>query len=278
MPILIIGDGDMAWKKFKYAETDTVLPAKILVVDELAEFLTNVDRKDMRLADKLQDNFASIAQLGRAAHIHLVLATQSATGNLFPSSLKNNISTRFICGRVESNISRMAIDTEEGESIPLTKGSYLAYSNGETQSLQGYYTSTKAVLSMGTVKDGYDKNTGLPLEEGFDMSPVEDFSEEEIEEEQEQENKNNEDDVLDDIELDDKETEIDDKEFDVELDTDLEDKLPDESIEETSKENISEPEPPKAIKFKISSTPKEKQPIKFKMSTNKSGSNKNIIT
>lgn len=277
MPILIIGDGDMAWEKFKYAETDTVLPAKILVVDELAEFLTNVDRKDMRLADKLQDNFASIAQLGRAAHIHLVLATQSATGNLFPSSLKNNISTRFICGRVESNISRMAIDTEEGESIPLTKGSYLAYSNGETQSLQGYYTSTKAVLSMGTVKDGYDKNTGLPLEEGFDMSPVEDFSEEEIEEE-EQENENNEDDVLDDIELDDKETEIDDKEFDTELDTDLEDKIPDEPIEEVSKENIYEPEPPKAIKFKISSTPKEKQPIKFKMSTNKSGSNRNIIT
>ena len=277
MPILIIGDGDMAWEKFKYAETDTVLPAKILVVDELAEFLTNVDRKDMRLADKLQDNFASIAQLGRAAHIHLVLATQSATGNLFPSSLKNNISTRFICGRVESNISRMAIDSEEGESIPLTKGSYLAYSNGETQSLQGYYTSTKAVLSMGTVKDGYDKNTGLPLEEGFDMSPVEDFSEEEIEEE-EQENENNEDDVLDDIELDDKETEIDDKEFDVELGTDLEDKLPDEPIEEVSEENISEPEPPKAIKFKISSTPKEKQPIKFKMSTNKSGSNRNIIT
>ena len=277
MPILIIGDGDMAWEKFKYAETDTVLPAKILVVDELAEFLTNVDRKDMRLADKLQDNFASIAQLGRAAHIHLVLATQSATGNLFPSSLKNNISTRFICGRVESNISRMAIDTEEGESIPLTKGSYLAYSNGETQSLQGYYTSTKAVLSMGTVKDGYDKNTGLPLEEGFDMSPVEDFSEEEIEEE-EQENENNEDDVLDDIELDDKETEIDDKEFDTELDTDLEDKLPDEHIEESPGENISEPEPPKAIKFKISSTPKEKQPIKFKMSTNKSGSNRNIIT
>lgn len=278
MPILIIGDGDMAWEKFKYAETDTVLPAKILVVDELAEFLTNVDRKDMRLADKLQDNFASIAQLGRSAHIHIVLATQSATGNLFPSSLKNNISTRFICGRVESNISRMAIDSEEGESIPLTKGSYLAYSNGETQSLQGYYTSTKAVLSMGTVKDGYDKNTGLPLEEGFDMSPVEDFSEEEIEEEEEQENENNEDDVLDDIELDDKETEIDDKEFDTELDTDLEDKLPDESIEEESKENISEPEPPKAIKFKISSTPKEKQPIKFKMSTNKSDSNKNIIT
>lgn len=278
MPILIIGDGYMAWEKFKYAETDTVLPAKILVVDELAEFLTNVDRKDMRLADKLQDNFASIAQLGRAAHIHLVLATQSATGNLFPSSLKNNISTRFICGRVESNISRMAIDSEEGESIPLTKGSYLAYSNGETQSLQGYYTSTKAVLSMGTVKDGYDKNTGLPLEEGFDMSPVEDFSEEEIEEEKEQENENNEDNVLDDIELDDKETEIDDKEFDTELDTDLEDKLPDEPIKEVSEENISEPEPPKAIKFKISSTPKEKQPIKFKMPTNKSGNNRNIIT
>lgn len=169
----------MTWEKFKYAEIDTVLPAKILVVDELAQFLEGVDRKDMRLADKLQENFASIARLGRSAHVHIVLATQSASGNLFPSSLKNNISTRFICGRVEANISRMAIDSEEGESLPLTPGSYLGYSKGETLQFQGYYTPTPTVLSLGTVKPGYDKKTGLPIETEDDMAPVEDFSDDE---------------------------------------------------------------------------------------------------
>lgn len=184
----------MAWEKFKYAETDTVLPAKILVVDELAEFVEGVsDRKQMRLVDQFQENIQSIARLGRSAHIHVLLATQSASGNLFPSTLKNNISTRFICGRVESNISRMAIDTEEGESLPLTPGSYLGYSKGETQQFQGWYTPTKTVLSLGTVKDGFDPKTGLSTStDAFDMSPVEDIDCEEdsddndIEEEQDQ--------------------------------------------------------------------------------------------
>lgn len=166
----------MAWEKFKYAETNTVLPAKILLVDELAQFIGNPDRKEMRLADKMSANMQQIAQLGRSAHIHMVLATQSASGNLFPSSLKNNIAQRCICGRVESNISRMAIDSEEGESLPLTPGSYLGYSKGTTQQLQGWYTTTKAVLALGTVKDGYDNKTGLQDDEdAFDMSPVEDI-------------------------------------------------------------------------------------------------------
>lgn len=203
----------MAWEKFKYAETDTVLPAKILLVDELAQFIGNPDRKEMRLADKMSANMQQIAQLGRSAHIHMVLATQSASGNLFPSSLKNNIAQRCICGRVEANISRMAIDSEEGESLPLTPGSYLGYSKGTTQQLQGWYTPTKAVLALGTVKDGYDNKTGLQVDgDSFDMSPVEDIVEEQeddseelldnleqVDEEDEKENDDLFDDSFDDI-------------------------------------------------------------------------------
>ena len=182
----------MAWETFKYAETDTVLPAKILLIDELAQFIGNPDRKEMRLADKMSANMQQIAQLGRSAHIHMVLATQSASGNLFPSSLKNNIAQRCICGRVESNISRMAIDSEEGESLPLTPSSYLGYSKGTTQQLQGWYTPTKAVLALGTVKDGYDNKTGLQVDEdAFDMSPVEDIVIEE---------QDNSDEILEDLE------------------------------------------------------------------------------
>lgn len=165
----------MAWEKFKYAETETTLPALICVIDEMAEFLEGVDRKDMRLADKLQENIASIARLGRAAHIHVVLSTQSATGNLFPTSLKNNIGARFIAGSVASNISMMAIDSEEGSSLPDSPGTYLAWFDKKTQQYQGFFTKQKDVIALGTVKDGYNKKTGLPSEESIDMSPVEDY-------------------------------------------------------------------------------------------------------
>lgn len=169
----------MAWEEFEYAEVETVLPAKILCVDELAQFVEVTDRKLMRLVDKFQGNIQSIARLGRAEHIHVVLATQSAMGNLFPSSLKNNVSQRFICGRVEANISRIAIDTEEGDSLPLTKGAYLGYSKQETLQFQGFYTPTKRVLSLGTVKPGYDPKTGLPIESEEELTPISDYTEEE---------------------------------------------------------------------------------------------------
>ena len=169
----------MAWEEFEYAEVETVLPAKILCVDELAQFVEVTDRKLMRLVDKFQGNIQSIARLGRAEHIHVVLATQSAMGNLFPSSLKNNVSQRFICGRVEANISRIAIDTEEGDSLPLTKGAYLGYSKQETLQFQGFYTPTKRVLSLGTVKPGYDPKTGLPIESEEELTPIDDYTEEE---------------------------------------------------------------------------------------------------
>lgn len=170
----------MAWEKFKFAETDTTIPANILVVDELAAFVEGAtnDPKSRRQADKFQDNLSQIARLGRNAHIHLVLATQTPSGNLFPSDLKNNIAQRFICGHVEANISRMAIDSEEGEALPNTVGTYLSFSKGDTQQFQGWYTSTKDVLSFGTIKPGYDPKEGTLLEseddDDFDLSkPIE---------------------------------------------------------------------------------------------------------
>ena len=169
----------MAWEKFKYAEKDTVLPAKILVVDEVAELVdAGSDRSKMRLADTVQDNFQSIARLGRAASIHLVMATQSASGNIFPSSLKNNIAERFVCGRVADNISNMAIDSTEASALPTTKGAYLGYSNKETLTFQGYFTPTEKVLELGTIREGYDPKTGLKIEKEEDLASVEEIIEE----------------------------------------------------------------------------------------------------
>lgn len=170
----------MAWEAFKYAETDTVLPAKILVIDEVQQFLeSSSDRKAERLADRLRDNMQSIARLGRASHIHLIMSTQSPSGNSFPTALKNNVSQRVICGRVEENISNAIIDSSEGASIPLSPGSYLGFSKGETQQFQGFFIKKAEVLALGTVKEGYDPKTGQSLKnDDFDMSPIEEPKEE----------------------------------------------------------------------------------------------------
>lgn len=173
----------MAWEKFKYAEQETVLPAKILLIDELASFLDNQPREKMRLVDEFQDHMQNITRLGRAAHVHLIAATQSCTSSLFPPSLKNNIAFRTICGRVEANISRMAIDSDAGESIAKVPGSYLGYLSGDLQMYQGYWTPKDVALNLGTFKEGYELFTDEDGEVHLEIPEVEDDDDDEFEEE-----------------------------------------------------------------------------------------------
>ena len=155
----------MAWEKFQYARTNTVLKSLIMITDEYAEFadLDSLPNSERQKVYDIQAAVQSIARLGRSAHIHIIIATQSSTGNLFPASLKNNVQFRNICGRVDGNVSRMAIDTEEGESIPTSPGAYLGWCKGDTLSYQGWFTKTKDVLALGTIRPGYDPKTGKEL-------------------------------------------------------------------------------------------------------------------
>lgn len=146
----------MEWQKFERAEKDTVIPALICIVDELAEFIgdsSTRDRKKRDLMDRFDTALQQIARLGRAAHIHLLLATQTPSVNLFGADLKSNLGQRFICGYVDANISRMAIDSESGNALPSDKpGMYLGWVGGKEQIFQGYFTKQSEVLACGTAQ------------------------------------------------------------------------------------------------------------------------------
>lgn len=177
----------MGWEKYKSSETTVTLPALIMIVDELQQ-LIDMDGKSMqdrRLAEKLQANLNEIARLGRNAHVHELLATQSASASAFPMQMRNNIQFRNICGRVDGNISNMAINSDEGEAIPHVPGAYLGCADGETQMYQGYYVKLEEILALGTVKEGYNPKTGLLLEEAstvdFTKPPEDDDEEDSLE-------------------------------------------------------------------------------------------------
>lgn len=177
----------MGWEKYKSSETTVTLPALIMIVDELQQ-LIDMDGKSMqdrRLAEKLQANLNEIARLGRNAHVHELLATQSASASAFPMQMRNNIQFRNICGRVDGNISNMAINSDEGEAIPHVPGAYLGCADGETQMYQGYYVKLEEILALGTVKEGYNPKTGLLLEEAstidFTKPPEDDGEEDNLE-------------------------------------------------------------------------------------------------
>lgn len=59
----------------------------------------------------------SIARLGRAAGVHLVIATQRPDATLIAGEVKANLGVRINCGRSDSNASNMILGSGEGARV-----------------------------------------------------------------------------------------------------------------------------------------------------------------
>lgn len=67
---------------------------------------------------QIESRLATIARLGRAFGIHLILATQRPDANILCGQIKNNIAYR-ICGRADNVLSGIILDsTAAADEIP----------------------------------------------------------------------------------------------------------------------------------------------------------------
>lgn len=92
----------------------------IFACDELAELFdtAGMDKEQKEQKKKIEGMIATIARLGRAFGIHLILSTQRPDADIVPGQIKNNIPYR-ICGRADSILSRIILDnTDAAEIIP----------------------------------------------------------------------------------------------------------------------------------------------------------------
>ena len=96
------------------------LPRLVFACDEVDEVLdkTGADAERKKLLAQIESKLATIARLGRAFGIHLILATQRPDATIIPGQIKNNLDFR-VCGRAESVLSSIILDNgSAAEQIP----------------------------------------------------------------------------------------------------------------------------------------------------------------
>lgn len=123
-------------------------PPKVLVimVDEAYMFMApeNVATDEGKARNELHGEattiIGEIARLGRAAGIHLLLATQRPDAKVIYGEIKQNLSARYAAGRMNSTASTMVLDSDSATRTPGDiKGRAILSLNGEESILQGYF-------------------------------------------------------------------------------------------------------------------------------------------
>lgn len=106
----------------------------IVACDEVAELLDktglkkskSTDKEKLEIMEKIEEHITSIARLGRAFGIHLILSTQKPSADIINGQIKTNLGNR-ICGSADKILSQMVLENNSAyEKIPTnSKGVFI---------------------------------------------------------------------------------------------------------------------------------------------------------
>ena len=136
---------------YNNGEIDEKIPYIVIVIDELADLM-------MVCHNEVEDAIARLAQMARAAGMHLVIATQRPSVDVITGLIKANIPSR-ISFSVSSSIDSRTILDQSGAEKLLGRGDMLFYPMGylKPQRIQGAFISESEVEKfVNSIKNNYE--------------------------------------------------------------------------------------------------------------------------
>ena len=126
------------------------LPQVVVIIDELADLM-------LVAAKEVEESICRIAQMGRAAGIHLIIATQRPSADVITGLMKANIPSRIAFAVASAMESRIILDTQGAEKL-VGKGDmlYSPIGSGKPQRVQGCFVTDAEVEAVaGYVKEHF---------------------------------------------------------------------------------------------------------------------------
>ena len=143
------------------------LPQVVVIIDELADLM-------LVAAKEVEESICRIAQMGRAAGIHLIIATQRPSADVITGLMKANIPSRIAFAVASAMESRIILDTQGAEKL-VGKGDmlYAPIGAGKPMRVQGCFVSDAEVEAVTSfVKENFNTDYDQSVMEEIERKAV----------------------------------------------------------------------------------------------------------
>ena len=143
------------------------LPQVVVIIDELADLM-------LVAAKEVEESICRIAQMGRAAGIHLIIATQRPSADVITGLMKANIPSRIAFAVASAMESRIILDTQGAEKL-VGKGDmlYAPIGAGKPMRVQGCFVSDPEVEAVTSfVKENFNTSYDQSVMEEIERKAV----------------------------------------------------------------------------------------------------------